>query len=86
MAVCRQLALEALRAAGPHIKSAEAVKTEVTKLLKILDGSADGRVKNAAERAALVTALIAFCAARPPDPATHDFAEQTAEFLANYYK
>lgn len=86
VAVCRQLALEALRAAGPCIKSAEAVKTEVTKILRILDGSTDGRVKNAAERSALVTALVAFCAARPAHSATHEFAEETTEFLAEFYK
>ena len=74
-----------MRAAAACIKSTAAVTSESTKVQKILDGSAEGRVKNAAERAALVTALSAFCAA----PAAHNmqnFAEETADFLASYYK
>ena len=82
----RQAALEVLRAAAACIKSAEAVKAEVAKVQKILDGSAEGRIKNATERSALVASLSAFCACPPADAAMQELAEETAEFLANYYK
>lgn len=82
----RQAALEVLRAAAAHVKSTEAVKAEVTRVQKILDGSAEGRIKNATERAALVAALTAFCPAPPADAAMQELAEETAEFLAHYYR
>lgn len=84
--VPRQAALEVLRSAAACIKSAEAVKAEVAKVQKILDGSAEGRIKNATERSALVASLSAFCACPPADAAMQELAEETAEFLANYYK
>ena len=82
----RQAALEVLRAAAACIKSTEAVKAEVHKVQKILDGSAEGRIKNATERAALVAGITAFCTAPVADPAMQQLAEETAEFLASYYK
>lgn len=58
----------------------------MVKIQKILDGSAEGRIKNASERAALVVSLTAFCACPPADAAMQELAEETAEFLANYFK
>ena len=82
----RQAALEVLRAAAACVKSTGAVKAEVVRVQKILDGSAEGRIKNATERAALVAALTALCPAPPVDAAMQELAEEMAEFLANYYK
>ena len=77
--------MEALRAAAACIKSTDAVTTEVTKLQKLLDGSAEGRIKTAPERAVLVTALSAFCST-PADAAMPELAEEISEFLAHMYK
>ena len=82
----RQAALEVLRAAAACIKSTEAVRVEVFKVQKVLDGSAEGRVKSATERSALVASLSAFCACPSADAAMQELAEETAEFLATYYK
>ena len=82
----RQAALEVLKTAAACIKTTEAVKAEVAKVQKILDGSAEGRVKNATERSALVASLSAFCACPCADAAMQELAEESAEFLANYYK
>lgn len=82
----RHAALEVLRAAATCIKSTEAVKAEVVKVQKILDGSAEGRIKNASERAALVASLTAFCTCPPADAAMQELAEETAEYFANYFQ
>ena len=53
---------------------------------RILDGSTEGRVKNAAERGALVNALAALCQAPGQGSDMEKLAEQTSGFLANLYK
>lgn len=82
----RQAALEVLRAAAACVKTTAALQAEVIRVQKILDGSAEGRIKNATERAALIAALTAFCPALPADAAMQELAEETAEFLAHCYK
>ena len=82
-AVNRRAALDVTKALVAHIQSPDALASEVTKARKILDGSAEGRVKSAGERAALAAFLTAL------SPAALEGLEQTAEgiasFLADFY-
>ena len=80
----RQAALEVTKAAAVHIQSEEALQSEVVKVQKVLGGSAEGRIKNATERAALAAFIAALCP--PHHQALQEVAEQTASFLAEFYK
>lgn len=82
--LCRQAALEVARAAVVHIQSAEALQLEVSKAQNILGGSAEGRIKNATERAALAAFIAAICP--PQHESSQGLAEQTSSFLADFYK
>lgn len=86
MCMPREAALEVLRAAAACVRTTAALKAEVIRVQKILDGSAEGRIKNAIERAAFIAALTAFCPALPADAAMQELAEEIAEFLAHFYK
>lgn len=81
---CRQAALEVTKAVATHIQSKDALQSEVSKAQKILDGSAEGRIKNASERAALAAFIAALCP--PHNDNVPDVAEQTASFLSTFYK
>lgn len=80
----RQAALEVTKAAAIRILSAEALQSEVGKAQKVLEGSTEGRIKNATERAALAAFIAALC---PPEhQSLQSCAEQTASSLADIYK
>ena len=82
--LCRQAALEVTKAAAAHIQAEEAIQSEVSKVQKVLGGSAEGRIKNATERAALAAFIAALCP--PHHQGLQDVAEHTASFLADFYK
>lgn len=64
----RPLALESLAALAKHVSDSDTATLVAQALatLKVLDGSAEGRIKVASERGVLVAALAALC---PPLPA-----------------
>ena len=82
----RQASLDVVKAAAARLQSTGALRAEVMKVQHILDGSSEGRVKNAVERAALVAVLTALCATPAVDNAAQELAETVTEFLADFYK
>lgn len=73
----RRAALDVTKALVARVQSSDVLTSEVTRLQKILDGSAEGRVKSAGERAALAAFLSAL------SPVALEGLEQTAEGIAS---
>ncbi|GLC46160.1 hypothetical protein PLESTB_001196200 [Pleodorina starrii] len=82
----RAAALEAVRALAGRCGDAAVLEQLVTGLRKILDGSAEGKIKVAAERSALAAALGALAEAPVAGEAMSPLAEGVAAFLATAVK
>ncbi|GFR52602.1 hypothetical protein Agub_g15200, partial [Astrephomene gubernaculifera] len=82
----RGAALEAVRALAGRCGQAGVLRELVAGLRKILDGSAEGKVKVAAERSVLAAALGALGAEAPAAAAEEALAQEVVAFLATAVK
>ena len=61
---CRQLAVEAISAFAGRVGALSSLRDLFVRLQKLLDGSAEGKLRNAYERAGLTAAVGALCPAQ----------------------
>ena len=65
-------------------RSGDAIAGMLAAVQKVLDGSAEGKLRNASERLGMVSAIQALASTRAADLAAT--AATAAEFLTAYYK
>ncbi len=83
---CRQLATSALQALAGRLEQQQALEAACTKLLGILSGKAEGKLKSAYERVGLAGGLQAMAAGASASQELAQLADPTSETLCGLYK
>ncbi|PRW50843.1 Translational activator GCN1 isoform A [Chlorella sorokiniana] len=82
----RALAAESVAAMSSHIGDSGVTGEQLSATCRVLDGSAEGKVKAVAERASLAGVIAALAAAPGRGPSVARVAGQAADFICKYYK
>lgn len=81
-----QVATQALSAVSMRVQDSQVSLQLVQRVTRVLDGSAEGKVKAAAERSALTTALAALAHISVSQQQMGQVATAAASFCSTYYK
>ena len=81
---CRTAAVRVVDSVALRSSGGDAVAGMLAAFQKVLDGSAEGKPRNASERLGMVAAIQALASTRAADLAAT--AATAAEFLSAYYK
>ncbi|KAL4444093.1 hypothetical protein ABPG75_011830 [Micractinium tetrahymenae] len=82
----RLLAAECVAAMSRRISDSGVTGEQLAAACKVLDGSAEGKIKAVAERASLAAVIASLAAAPGRGPSVARVAAQAAEFVCKYYK
>lgn len=83
---CRQLGTSALQALAGRLEQPSAVEALCARLLGILSGKAEGKLKGAYERVGLAGGLQALASGAPATVDLSQLADSTADSLCSLYK
>ncbi len=83
---CRQLATAALQALAGRLQHSSALDAAATKLLGVLSGKAEGKLKSAYERIGLAAGLQVLAEGAPSSLDIGQLADTTSDSICSLYK